>query len=923
MESDRPNDQPQAPRQSPARRGSIGGSQSSLTQTESSGPGGLERAGGSGTGTDSVLDALIDLLSSPSRTWRHLKRILDSTQTEQASVAPATLPRPGPRSDVSPRVRALPRPNLAGSRVFSAERVRLLLYVSALALALIGNSALLGPPGISRTPENTLNIGAPYLAMAICVWLLAELYGHRQELTAGWRQFDRIARAKWIIRALPGLMLIAALSSLADSMTATPTTSSGHLLDAVFRFLAGLGLWIAIEFVARRPRERDSAPTHAARSPEKIKGDAAETLPYRTPLALRISRGRLALVPILAVSSILVWINTGGNQIAPQVILLWIVSSLLWATLFAPAGWNLWEFLSDKIDLWRRIRWREQRWAIVAFVLILVLGISFRVTELDAIPPEMTSDHVEKIRDGYRVSQGDYKIFFPNNGGREPLQMYLLAAAANLPGLGFDLFTLKVIAVVESLLTLPVLFWMGLELTGGSRKRYNFTLALLLTALVAVSYWHVIITRQALRIPLTPLVTALLLIYLARAMRHNRRSDFVKAGLILGFGLYMYQAMRMLPVLVIAGLATALLLRRIDWRERVRYLLHLAVLVFVSFVVFLPMLHYSIEDPSHFWMRTTTRILGDDLGFATMEQAEAALRANVSVFMNNVRNALLMFNWRGDIGWFNGAPQHPVLDIMTGSFLILGVAAWLVRMLKTRDPVTWFMPIVILIMLLPTILSLAHPDANPSNSRALGAAPAIYLVAALPIAILAQQLQRAFAGRRGKRLAVLICVGIVLFANQRNAETYFEGYADAYIGPSFPHSQAGEILKGFIESDGAPGNAFSVGFPFWWDYRALGIVAGYPMWPNDGWPIERLPEKLAGALRRADEFRLLPERDLLFFHNVNDQDTKARLNEWFPNGRELVVQSYHPEDQFVLYRVPALGQSGWETFVATQLGHGR
>ena len=206
-----------------------------------------------------------------------------------------------------------------------------------------------------------------------------------------------------------------------------------------------------------------------------------------------------------------------------------------------------------------------------------------------------------------------------------------------------------------------------MELLGGKRKHFNLAAALLLTGLVAVSYWHVIIGRQGLRIPFTPLVTALLLIYLARAMRHNRRGDFVKVGLILGFGLYMYQAVRMLPVVVVVGVLMAMAVRRISWRERQRYLLHLAILVFVSLMVFLPMLHYSIEFPNQFWMRTTTRILGDEMAIATPDQAEQALRENVSVFMKNVRNALLMFNWKGDIGWFNGAPEYPMLDIFTGA----------------------------------------------------------------------------------------------------------------------------------------------------------------------------------------------------------------------------------------------------------------
>ena len=39
-------------------------------------------------------------------------------------------------------------------------------------------------------------------------------------------------------------------------------------------------------------------------------------------------------------------------------------------------------------------------------------------------------------------------------------------------------------------------------------------------------------------IGLTPLVTALVVIVLARALRYNRRGDFILVGLALGFGLF-------------------------------------------------------------------------------------------------------------------------------------------------------------------------------------------------------------------------------------------------------------------------------------------------------------------------------------------------------------------------------------------------
>ena len=776
----------------------------------------------------------------------------------------------------------------------------------------------MGAEGISRTPVNTLDVGAPYLLLAFVVWLLAELVGHQRELRNCWIQLDVISRARWIARFVPLSIGLIALQAISSSMTAPPEFSLGFLQVALGRLLGGVIIWYLIElFVWRisvRTVDEASLSTADSSSPNPA-APSDSTNPYSL-FRLQVSRNRIVLIVALIFCSFILWLNSGGNQIQPSYISLWILTSLLWGLVFAPADWSPIEWIIHKIDAWRRIKWRDNRWVAVAFFLIMILGISFRFTELHAVPPEMTSDHVEKIQDAYRVYSGDYRIFFPNNGGREPVQMYLLAALSNLPGLDFNFFSLKFLSAIESLLTLPLLLWMGLELVEDKRRSFSVLVALLLTGLVAVSYWHVIIGRQGLRIPFTPLVTAPLLIYLARAMRHNRRGDFVRAGLILGFGLYMYQAVRMLTVVIVVGVTVAVIVRKISWQERLRYLAHLSILVFVALMVFLPMLHYSIEFPNHFWMRTSTRILGDDLAWATAQEAEEALRANVSVFMNNVRNALLMFNWKGDIGWFNGAPEYPMMDIFTGAFLVLGAAAWLVRMLKSRDPVIWFLPLVVLIMLMPTILSLAHPEANPSNSRALGAVPVVYLIAALPIAIIAAKLVQCFSGRLGKLLAVLICVGIILLANLRNTETYFDRYAPAYIGPSFPHSEAGSILRGFIQSDGAPGNAFSMGFPYWWDYRALGIVAGYPLWPNDGAPIEWLPQKLEDAMRRTDALRLDRNRDLLFFYNIRDEESQAQLREWFPDGRETLVQSYHPEDKFMLYRVPALGEAGWDEFFA-------
>jgi len=130
------------------------------------------------------------------------------------------------------------------------------------------------------------------------------------------------------------------------------------------------------------------------------------------------------------------------------------------------------------------------------------VGAYFRLVDLDGMPPQMTSDHKKSFWMpgclGWRLS-----VFFPNNGGREGFQMYALALIAHIPGLGVDHFSLKMLAAIESLITLPVLWWMGREVIGDRDRRLGNSVGLVLMALVAASYWHVAITRVALRIVLT------------------------------------------------------------------------------------------------------------------------------------------------------------------------------------------------------------------------------------------------------------------------------------------------------------------------------------------------------------------------------------------------------------------------------------
>ncbi|MDQ7036198.1 MAG: glycosyltransferase family 39 protein [Anaerolineae bacterium] len=646
---------------------------------------------------------------------------------------------------------------------------------------------------------------------------------------------------------------------------------------------------------------------------------------------MKIHPMRLVYALLGAILTTVTWFGTSGNNINGITFIIWILSAAAWSMTFAP-NINLMDWVIHKIDSFRRIHWRGV--APVAMMLLLIIGIGgyFRFHNLRDLPREMTDDHVEKILDAALVRNGLRPIFFANNGGREPFQMYAIALASRLPSLGIDHFTIKVVAATESLLTIPLIFWMAYELLEGETRRRRLLVALVAAALLATSYWHVAITRQALRIALTPLVASLLLIYLSRALRRNNRADFIKTGLILGFGLYTYQAVRMLPIVIVIAVGITVYFVAQNWKARFRYVLNLIVLVWIAFVAFIPMFHYSVEFPELFWRRTTGRLLGDDVieetlddGTIVMREASVqerveAFRDNVPQLMSNIRNVLLMFNWKGDVAAISGVPNRPTMDTMSGTLFIVGLAAWVALMIRRRDVAMWMIPIFIFIMLLPSALSIAFPVENPSHTRTSGAMVGVYLIAALPLALLVEALLILSRKRLAKVASFGLCTLVIFGVYSANAHTYFDVYPQVYADSFDPYTEPGAYLRGFAISGGSYGNAFMIGYQHWWSHRAIGLAGGLEtLWPNGIVAREDIPRILRDHANRSDQFVFDANRDILFFYSPEDEETGNYLSELFPDGYASLERTYAQNNDYMVYRIPALGESGFADWLIENL----
>ncbi|MCY3834209.1 MAG: glycosyltransferase family 39 protein [Chloroflexi bacterium] len=872
---------------------------------------------GSASGDDAAAGAsrpIEDLMLSE-LIERWIRAPKQTARAFRVALSAASAGAPSPLMTV-PSVTSAPARNALASvgafapRLRQAKTIQLLLYAIAFISAVTGSILFRGGDDAPRAAAYSINVGAPFLWLGFLLWLAAEMAGSWKGLTDSWRRLDQQARMRWYARIVPSLLWMLALFNLTASMTAPPAEATDLAVTALSRLLAGGLLWALIEVAYWQARRR-------AATMEAETLLIQERQPRRRSLLADISRLRKLLIGLAILCSLILWANTSGNRIEPPIITLWLLSTILWAFVFAPLRWNLFDWASERIDALRRFRPRHHLWTIAALLLILLLGAGFRFYELDAYPPQMFSDLVEKIQDAYKIRHlHDYRIFFDNIGGREPLHFYLLSILASQPGLEFNHYALKLMSALESFITLPIIFWLGVEVIGGRRRSLGRLVGLFAAALVAASFWHAMLGRQGMRISLAPLFSALTAVYLVRALRTNRRSDFVKAGLALGFGLLGYQAVRMLPLAVVAGVAVALIVGRQSWRQRLSYLVHLGVLAFVALMVFLPLFHYWLEEPEDYMRRASTRIFGDSP--TTGEERAAFLQGSIPIFMSHVRKTALMYFYYGDSTWVSGMPQEPAMDPLTAACLLLGVAAWLSLALKTRDPVIVFVPFYLVATLLPTALALSFPIEVPSFIRASGAIPPSYLIAALPVAVFCRRLCTAIGGRTGFVLGAAVVIGLVLSANHYNTRLYFGEFMDNYVHASHPHAQAGAILRGFADSDGAYGNAFVLTSPHWWDIRAVGIEAGQMFWDSGG-EASSAPQLLDRGLWREAKFRLQPERDLLFFYARQNDYAPALLAEWFPNGRQVEIPVEPIYKSFYIYRAPALGADGLRRFLDANL----
>jgi 4-amino-4-deoxy-L-arabinose transferase-like glycosyltransferase len=362
-----------------------------------------------------------------------------------------------------------------------------------------------------------------------------------------------------------------------------------------------------------------------------------------------------------------------------------------------------------------------QTWLLLG---IVGLGAFLRFYKLDAIPGEMSLDQISKFWDVRDVLLGNKApVFFEANQGREGLFFYLLALTSQVAGLGY--LSMKLTSAAIGVASIPAMYFFGKEMAG----RW---VGLLAAFLLAVSKWHIILSRLGYRVVLVPVLIILAMAYLVRGLRRGHLFDYGLAGVMLGLGMYSYKSF---PFAIPAALSCVALYAL---RRGRRPLLGGLVMLVLAAVVFVPMGVYAIESWDEYAYRENLQVELLEKHYAGSDLTP------VEGYLVNLRKTVLMNNFVGDPIQIYNPPHERFLGPVSAALLILGLGYVLGRLTRGHNAV----PVLFMLWLMqPVAVSMFPPHEQPNALRAAATIGPSLFVAAVSVPAVQRRLARVWAGR--------------------------------------------------------------------------------------------------------------------------------------------------------------------------------
>ncbi len=346
---------------------------------------------------------------------------------------------------------------------------------------------------------------------------------------------------------------------------------------------------------------------------------------------------------------------------------------------------------------------------------------------------------------------------------------------------------------------------------GFARQAFGARTALIAAALFAVARWDIDFSRIGMQGATTPFLTLLAATAAIGAVRTGRRSCYALLGVTVGSLIWFYTSNLMFLVVLGVGFL-ALAVRQ--WRVLPSHGLGLALVFGGALLVSAPAVVEFVLQPDQLLNRPQQASI---LASGSPESLPTTLSRSIQAHLK-------MFQISGDRNGRHNLPGAPMLDLLTGMFLILGLV---VALRRWRDPTSVLLLAWLPLMLAPGILSLVFEA--PQALRSIGAIVPVVLLAALGLSAATSRL-RAETGN-------WVLLVVLLVAGFSNVTMYFglQG-SDPDVWEAFSQAatQLGRAMQSLPEPVTIYGSRHYTGHP---TVRFLTDRQMQPLDPNDVLPL--------------------------------------------------------------------------------------
>lgn len=401
----------------------------------------------------------------------------------------------------------------------------------------------------------------------------------------------------------------------------------------------------------------------------------------------------------------------------------------------------------------------KKNWPYFVLAFILLIGLFFRIYGLQEttiltdeesitfsqVPPGIYPDEAKNANDAIEtLTTGEYKIFYPENNGREGLWIWLIALSFKY--FGISIFSLKIVGATAGILSILGAYLLTKEffrfshqyrISGEieSARITQETISLFVAGLMATSFWHINFSRIAFRAILVPLLLSFGLYFTLRALRTKKLLYSIIAGVTWGLGMYTYIAFRLAPAIPIFVILFSFSIYL--WHSKPRLALNysgfkrvfikdewwkLAMMGVAAVVTAFPLFLFFVRNPETFGSRSA--------GISVFATDNFLL-----AFFQSLGVHLQMLVFQGDMNWRHNFSGQPELFWPVGLLFILGAfysGECIIKSWRKKNWQTLTAHFALLssfgVMILPAALT---TEGIPHALRAIGLMPFVFIYAGL------------------------------------------------------------------------------------------------------------------------------------------------------------------------------------------------